>query len=55
MANDVSRQDSGFDADSNQVTLVEADGKSEELPLLSKDEVAERIVKWIVARRGGLV
>ncbi len=51
VANDVSRTDSGFDADNNQVTLVAADGKSEELPLISKDEVAEHIVNWIVARR----
>jgi phosphopantothenoylcysteine decarboxylase/phosphopantothenate--cysteine ligase len=41
VANDA-RQAMG--ADTNQVTLVGADGSVEELPLLSKDEVADRIL-----------
>ncbi len=51
VANDVSRKDSGFDADTNQVTLIAADGKSEALPLMSKDDAADRIIAWVAARR----
>lgn len=51
VANDVSRPDSGFEVDTNRVVLV-APGGDEALPLLSKDEVADRIVGWIEARRG---
>ncbi len=43
VANDVSRQDSGFGTDTNRVTLVAPNGV-DELPTLSKDEVAERIL-----------
>jgi phosphopantothenoylcysteine decarboxylase/phosphopantothenate--cysteine ligase len=43
VANDVSLPDAGFDVDTNRVHLVEAKG-AEELPLLSKEEVAERIL-----------
>jgi phosphopantothenoylcysteine decarboxylase/phosphopantothenate--cysteine ligase len=53
VANDVSRPDSGFDVDTNQVTLLSADGQCQELPLLSKDAVAERIIKWIMAHSPG--
>ncbi len=49
VANDVSRKDAGFDADTNQVLLISADGQCENLPLLSKDKVADRIIKWIMA------
>jgi phosphopantothenoylcysteine decarboxylase/phosphopantothenate--cysteine ligase len=41
----------GFGGDTNRVTLVDAQG-SEAWPLLSKDEVAERLVDRIVAHRG---
>ncbi len=43
VANDVMRKDSGFGSDSNRVTLIDAAG-AEELPLLSKAEVAERVL-----------
>jgi phosphopantothenoylcysteine decarboxylase / phosphopantothenate---cysteine ligase len=43
VANDVTRKDSGFGSDSNRVTLIDAAG-AEELPRLSKTEVAERIL-----------
>ena len=43
VANDVTWKDSGFGSDSNRVTLIDAAG-AEELPLLSKAEVAERIL-----------
>lgn len=50
VANDVSRSDSGFDVETNQVLLLGADGTREPLPLLSKREVASRIVAWIERR-----
>lgn len=48
-ANDISATDAGFSVDTNRVTLLYPDGKSEELPLLSKFEVAETIVARIAA------
>lgn len=40
VANDVSRADSGFGSDTNKVLLFHANGEMEDLPLLSKAEVA---------------
>jgi phosphopantothenoylcysteine decarboxylase/phosphopantothenate--cysteine ligase len=44
VANDVTREGSGFGTDTNQVTLFHADGHVEELPLLSKYAVAHVIL-----------
>jgi phosphopantothenoylcysteine decarboxylase/phosphopantothenate--cysteine ligase len=44
VANDVSRSDAGFETDTNAVVLLTPDGQEEALPLLSKREVAERIL-----------
>jgi phosphopantothenoylcysteine decarboxylase/phosphopantothenate--cysteine ligase len=49
VANDT-RQAMG--AATNQVTLIGVDGVAEELPLLAKDEVAERILDRVVALLG---
>lgn len=43
-ANDISATDAGFSVDTNRVTLLYADGKSEVLPLQSKVEVSEAII-----------
>jgi phosphopantothenoylcysteine decarboxylase / phosphopantothenate---cysteine ligase len=48
-ANDVSAADSGFAVDTNKVTLINAQGAAEELPLLSKYEVAHRILDRVAA------
>jgi len=48
-ANDVTAPQAGFAADTNLVTLVDADGNVEELPLLSKYDVAHRILDRVVA------
>jgi phosphopantothenoylcysteine decarboxylase/phosphopantothenate--cysteine ligase len=48
VANDVSRTDSGFGSDTNKVLLFHANGEMEDLPLLSKAEVAARIWDRIV-------
>jgi phosphopantothenoylcysteine decarboxylase / phosphopantothenate---cysteine ligase len=44
VANDISKADAGFDVDTNRVTIIDKKGKADELPLLSKREVAERIL-----------
>src|ERR1017187_3887677 len=48
VANDISKADAGFGADLNRVTLIDSAG-AEELPLLSKAEVAERILDRVQA------
>ena len=53
VANEVGRPDSGFEADSNRVTILDAAGGSEDLPLLPKCEVAERILDRVVKLLGG--
>ncbi|UYN92617.1 MAG: bifunctional phosphopantothenoylcysteine decarboxylase/phosphopantothenate--cysteine ligase CoaBC [Anaerolineales bacterium] len=45
VANDVSAQDAGFEVDTNRVILLTKEGAQEELPLLSKYEVARRILE----------
>lgn len=47
VANDISAKDAGFGTDTNRVTLLFADGKKETHPLMSKSEVAERIIEHI--------
>jgi phosphopantothenoylcysteine decarboxylase/phosphopantothenate--cysteine ligase len=51
IANDVSRADIGFDSDNNQVTLCNASGQTEELPKLSKRELAALIIQRCLALR----
>lgn len=52
VANDVTRNGSGFGTDTNEVILLAKGGSPETLPLLSKREVAERILDRIEAMRG---
>ena len=44
VANDVTTEGSGFGADTNEVLLVDRNGDVEKLPLMSKYEVAHRIL-----------
>jgi phosphopantothenoylcysteine decarboxylase/phosphopantothenate--cysteine ligase len=44
VANEVNRPDSGFQVDTNQVTVIAREGEAQVLPLLSKEEVAEKIL-----------
>jgi len=44
VANDVSAPGAGFGSDTNHVTMLHANGKSEKMPLISKAEVAARII-----------
>ena len=50
VANDVSRTDSGFESNTNKVILLSIDGDMHDLPLMSKDDVAEHIIEWIEKR-----
>ncbi len=52
VANDITQADSGFDVDTNRVTLIDKKGKMEELPLMSKREVAEKILDRVVGIMG---
>ena len=47
-ANDISAPDSGFAVDTNRVTILDSEGGAEELPLMSKYEVAQRILDRVV-------
>jgi phosphopantothenoylcysteine decarboxylase / phosphopantothenate---cysteine ligase len=49
VANDVGQAGAGFDADTNVVKILDAVGGVEELPLLSKREVADRILDRVKA------
>lgn len=44
VANDVTAESSGFEADTNQVTLIDRNGCAEEIPILDKYEVGHRIL-----------
>lgn len=48
-ANDISAGDAGFAVETNRVTLLFADGRTESLPLMSKGEVAETIIERLAA------
>ena len=52
VANDVTREDSGFDSTTNAITIITKDnGDPVELPVLSKSEAADRILDMIVKMR----
>jgi phosphopantothenoylcysteine decarboxylase/phosphopantothenate--cysteine ligase len=43
-ANDASEEGAGFDVDTNRVTILDTSGGVEELPVLPKEEVAEKLM-----------
>ena len=49
VANDVAEPGSGFGTDTNRVVILAADGSRDDLPLLSKREVADRLLDRVVA------
>jgi phosphopantothenoylcysteine decarboxylase/phosphopantothenate--cysteine ligase len=51
VANDVSKEGAGFCHDTNQVAILDLEGHVEELPLLSKREVARRILDRVARLR----
>jgi len=48
VANDITAADSGFDVDTNKVILIDRQGNKEELPLLPKAEVAQKVLDKVV-------
>ena len=48
VANDITDVDSGFGTDTNKVTIIDRDGKTESLPLLTKREVADKVLDRVV-------
>ncbi len=58
VANDVSREDAGFETDTNLVKFLHRDGRVEDMPMMTKDEVADCILDrvrdlWTARRTGG--
>jgi phosphopantothenoylcysteine decarboxylase / phosphopantothenate---cysteine ligase len=49
VANDVTATDAGFAVDTNRVTILDDEGGSEELPLMSKYEVGMRVLDRVAA------
>ena len=49
VANDVAEPGSGFGSDTNRVSILGADGSREDLPLMAKREVADRLLDRVVA------
>ena len=49
VANDISQKGSGFEVDTNQVIFLYKDGTQEPLPVLSKLEVAEKIMQTVLS------
>jgi phosphopantothenoylcysteine decarboxylase/phosphopantothenate--cysteine ligase len=49
VANDASREGSGFEVETNEVILLHRGGAQERLPLMSKDEVAEEVLDRVGA------
>jgi len=47
-ANDISTPGAGFDVDTNIVTLIDRKGRLENLPLMSKREVADKVLDRVV-------
>ena len=52
VANDITAADSGFSVDTNKVTIIDKKGTIEELPLMSKREVADRVLDRVVGMLG---
>lgn len=49
VANDLSRPDAGFQADTNLVKIIDCQGKIDDLPLLDKGEVANLILDKVLS------
>lgn len=52
VANDITADDAGFAVDTNRVTILDAGGGKEMLPLMTKDEVAQTILERIIGLLG---
>ena len=52
VANDITDAESGFGADTNKVTLIDRGGKTDSLPVMTKREVADKILDRVVGLLG---
>ena len=52
VANDITDSSSGFDADTNKVTLIDRKGAVEELPPLTKRKVADKVLDRVAGMLG---
>jgi phosphopantothenoylcysteine decarboxylase/phosphopantothenate--cysteine ligase len=52
VANEIGKPGAGFESDTNRVTLLDAGGRAETLPEMSKREVAARLLDRIESERG---
>jgi phosphopantothenoylcysteine decarboxylase / phosphopantothenate---cysteine ligase len=56
VANDITREDAGFDVETNAATIIKRDGSRVELPLQTKRQLAGRVLdeiaslRWVVTR-----
>ena len=50
VANDITQSDAGFEVDTNRVTLIYPDREPEKLPLMSKSDLGEKLVKFIESK-----
>ena len=48
IANDVSAEGAGFEVDTNIVSIIDSKGKCDQLPLMSKSDIADQILNRIV-------
>ena len=48
VANDITDTSSGFGVDTNKVTIIDKEGTTEDLPLMTKREVADKILDRVV-------
>jgi len=52
VANDISASDAGFAVDTNRVTILDAGGGEEVLPLISKNEIAQFVLERVIGLLG---
>ena len=56
IANDISDPQAGFLVDTNKVLLMYSDGSTEQLPMMSKNDVAEKVIQhlqsWLIEGAG---
>jgi phosphopantothenoylcysteine decarboxylase/phosphopantothenate--cysteine ligase len=52
VANDITAADAGFEFDTNRVTILDAGGGKETLPLMTKDEVAQSVLERLMGLLG---
>ena len=48
VANDITRSDSGFEVDTNTITLIDKKGRAQSLPTLTKQEVSEKVIDFVI-------